>query len=77
MDETGERQFENAAEPVVSAERFGARDGSPLIDAGIDPRRAEGVTPEIRDGLEQWLGRAVDGTRRPRGGGWDIGAYER
>ncbi len=74
---TEERQFEDAAEPVASAERFGVRDGSPLIDAGIDPRTVDGVTPALREGLDEFLRFTVDGTPRPQGDGWDIGAYER
>jgi hypothetical protein len=77
VDDERKRQYRDAADPVRSAERFGARPGSPLIDAGIDPRSAEGVTPELRAGLERFLGRTVDGVRRPQGSGWDIGAYER
>jgi hypothetical protein len=49
---------------------------SPLIDAGIDPSTAHGVTPDIRAGIEEYLREDVTGAPRPRGGGWDIGAYE-
>jgi Right handed beta helix region len=53
----------------------GAR--SALVDRGVDPSLVDGMTPELRAGLSRYLSRDVRGERRPRGSGWDIGAYER
>jgi hypothetical protein len=50
---------------------------SPAINTGIDPRTAAGLTAELRAGIKRYLARDRRGTPRPRGGRWDVGAYER
>jgi hypothetical protein len=52
------------------------RPASPLVDAGIDPHTARGLTPALRADIERGLSRDARGATRPQGRAWDIGAYE-
>jgi hypothetical protein len=52
------------------------RPASPLIDAGIDPHDARGLTPALRAGIQSGLRRDARGVTRPQGRAWDVGAYE-
>jgi hypothetical protein len=49
---------------------------SSLVDAGIDPHTALGLTPALRAGIERGLSRDARGVTRPQGRAWDVGAYE-
>jgi hypothetical protein len=52
------------------------RPASPLVDAGIDPHAARGLTPALGAGIERGLRRDARGVTRPQGRAWDVGAYE-
>ncbi len=76
LDPSADGQYRNALDPDLVADRFQLQASSPLIDAGIDPRTLPGLSPEIKAGIEQYVLTALDGTLRPQGTGFDIGAYE-
>jgi hypothetical protein len=52
------------------------RPGSPLVDAGVNPLADPDLTPALRRGMRRYLLRDLEGTRRPQGHRWDVGAYE-
>ena len=77
VDPTLDQQQRTALLPWNIGSRLTPQAASPLIDAGIDPRTVAGVTPELRAGMDRFLGTDIAGAVRPSGIGWDIGAYER
>jgi hypothetical protein len=48
-----------------------------MINAGIDPRTATGMTDALRTGIVRWLRRDQSGARRASWRKFDLGAYER
>jgi hypothetical protein len=77
VDPTLDQQQTTAPPPWEVGTRFHLRDGSPAIDAGIDPRNAAGMTPEFLADIERYLATDLDGAPRPQGAAYDLGAYER
>jgi hypothetical protein len=49
---------------------------SPGINAGIDPTTLAGSNSAIRSGLAAYVYRDINGVARPKGGPFDLGAYE-
>ncbi len=76
LDPTADGQYRNALHPNQVGNRFTLQADSPLINAGIDPRTVPGMTAEIKAGIEQYVLKDLQGTARPQGSGFDIGAYE-
>ena len=56
--------------------RFVPLPSSPLVGSGVDPRAAVGVTAALRAGMNRYLRTDIRGEPRPKGRGWDIGAYQ-
>jgi hypothetical protein len=76
LDPTADGQYRNALHPDQIGTRFQLQSSSSLINAGIDPRTIPGLTTELKAGIEKYLMRDLNGTPRPQGSGFDIGAYE-
>ena len=76
LDPVADGQYANAPHPDQIGTRFQLQSDSPLINAGIDPLTVEGVTVAIKAGLEKYILTDINGTPRPAGVGWDIGAFE-
>ena len=72
----GNGQWQNGPAPWEIGGAFTLKTGSTLINAGIDPRTAPGVTSALQVGLTLHVTRDVNGAARPLGSGWDIGAYQ-
>lgn len=73
---TGSRQ-RRALQPWRVGNLLALRAGAAPIGKGIDPRKTPGATPAIRRGLTRYALSAMAGVRRPQGGRFDVGAYER
>jgi hypothetical protein len=71
------QQQRNAVPPWEIGASFMLQAGSPLVDAGVDPRNASGVTAALRAGMDRYLTRDLNGAARPQGSAFDLGAYER
>ena len=65
-----------ALAPWNLASRLQLQAGSPMVNAGIDPRTATGMTDALRTGIDEFLSSDILGVPRPSGGGFDLGAYE-
>jgi hypothetical protein len=76
VDPSAPLQQATALPPWDLGARLFPQSGGTLIDTGTNPLTAPGVTPELRAGMERHLTRDPAGQARPRGGGWDVGAYE-
>jgi hypothetical protein len=76
VDPSAPLQQATALPPWELGGRLVPQTGGALIDTAINPLTAPGVTPELRAGMERHLTRDVAGQTRPRGAGWDVGAYE-
>jgi hypothetical protein len=77
VDPTADGQWRTAPSPARVSTAFALRSGSPLIDVGVDPRTLPGLDAAMVRGIDRWVMTAVDGTARPAGNGFDLGAYER
>lgn len=77
VDPNATGQWAGAVAPWAIGDAFRLQSGSSLIDAGIDPRNAQGLNAELRNGISSVLGKDASGAARPQGGGFDVGAYER
>jgi hypothetical protein len=76
VDPSAPLQQATALPPWDLGGRLVPQNGATLIDAATNPLTAPGVTPDLRAGMERHLTRDVAGQARPRGAGWDVGAYE-
>jgi Bacterial Ig domain len=65
-----------ALAPWNLASRLKLQTDSPMVNAGIDPRTATGMTDALRTGIDEFLSTDILGVARPTGGGFDLGAYE-
>ncbi|TMJ93266.1 MAG: hypothetical protein E6G67_12920 [Actinobacteria bacterium] len=77
VDPIADQQQRTAIPPWLIGSDLIPHLGSPLINNGIDPRKVAGVTDALKVGMNQYVVRDIQGVRRPVGGTWDIGAYER
>jgi hypothetical protein len=75
-DSTAGGQYDDALPPDQIGNGLSVRSSSPVIDRGIDPTTISGIPLEITSGLQQYVFRDINGTPRPQGSGFDIGAYE-
>ncbi|MEQ1907419.1 MAG: choice-of-anchor Q domain-containing protein [Vicinamibacterales bacterium] len=73
---TRDGQYRTAVEPARLGDGLALRAASPAIDRGLDPTTIPGVSVEIAAGLRQFVFTDREGTPRPQGAGFDIGAYE-
>jgi hypothetical protein len=72
----GSGLWARAPKPWAIGRGFVPRRGSPLVDAGIDPRSLRAMTAPLRRGFAAAMQHDLAG--RPRGhGAWDVGAFER
>ena len=76
LDPTADQQQDAAPAPGTIGTRFVPLSGSPLINTGIDPRQAQGMTDALRQGIARYVLTDIAGVARPQGAGFDIGAYE-
>jgi len=76
VDGNTDKQWEKAANPTTINTQFTLKSSSQAIDAGKDPGTTAGISQEIKDGLEKYLSVDLAGGSRPKGDGFDIGAYE-
>jgi hypothetical protein len=73
----GNNLWLTAPDPLTIGSAFSLAPGSPLINAGVDPRSTAGVTTEMVGTMNTYLLRDFSNNLRPIGAGWDIGAYEK
>jgi hypothetical protein len=73
---TGDTQWLNAPDPRSLGSAFLPKDGSPLIDAGIDPRSIPALANLLDATTTPYITRDRTGASRPRRNAWDIGAHE-
>lgn len=76
LDPRAKGQYGNALSPNEIGNRLTLKSNSLVIDAGIDPTTVPGVNVDIIKGLKQYIFKDINGNLRPRGNGFDPGAYE-
>jgi hypothetical protein len=76
VDEAADGQYALAIAPAEIGGRFYLRTGSPAIGTGVDPAMVPEITPELQAGLDVYVYSDVEGRERPRGGRWNLGAYQ-
>jgi hypothetical protein len=76
IDPYAARQYASALPPWSLGNDLRLQAGSTLVDAGIDPRTASGLTANQRADMAPYVTRDVSGQARPLGATWDVGAYE-
>ncbi len=69
-------QYANAMDPVMIGNSFHPRTNSPAIERGIDPTTITGISSEIVAGLASYVYADIEGHSRPKGGPFDLGAYQ-
>jgi hypothetical protein len=77
VDPTASGQWATATPPWQVGTSFRVQSGSPVINQGIDPRTATGMTSALIAGLNAYLTIDLGGAPRLQSGAYDLGAYER
>jgi hypothetical protein len=71
-----EKQDGDVPAPRLLGERLMLLPGSPALGKGMDPSTLPGLPDEIVDGLKKYIYVDCNGKPRPRGGPFDLGAYQ-
>lgn len=71
-----DKQWQSAVDPITLTNQFSLKDASPALNAGVDPQTISGTEKAITDDLKAALSTDIAGSARPKGSGFDIGAYE-
>lgn len=73
---TAPGQYRHPLRPDELRNEFHVKPGSPAIGAGIDPTTLPNIPAEIISGLRQHIYSDIENNPRPKGGPFDIGAYQ-
>ncbi len=76
VDPAADGQWRNPPTPAAVGRGLALQGGSPLLNAGVDPRTLPGLDSSLLAGIFEYAMTAIDGTPRPAGSGFDYGAYE-
>ena len=76
VDPSADGQWRSPPTPAALGRGLALQSGSPLLNAGVDPRTLPGLDSSLLAGVATYAMTAIDGTLRPAGSGFDYGAYE-
>jgi hypothetical protein len=76
-DNKADGQYANSIDPKTLGSAFGLQSGSPAIGAGIDPTTVAGISTQAASDMAPWVYVDINGAPRPRGGRFDLGAYNK
>jgi hypothetical protein len=76
VDPTADGQWATATPPWEIGTAFQVQPGSPVINQGIDPRTATGMTSALSGGLDTYFATDLANAPRLQTGAYDLGAYE-
>ena len=76
FDAKSEKQYEKAPAPSQLGKGLMLRPSSPGLKKGIDPSTLPNLPKEIVTDLRKYIYVDIDGIPRPKGGPFDLGAYQ-
>jgi len=76
FDAKSEKQYEKSLAPSHLGKRLMLRPSSPALKKGIDPSTLPNLPKAIVTDLRKYIYTDINGNPRPRGGPFDLGAYE-
>lgn len=76
FDAKSDRPYESAFPPSQLGRRLALQASSPALRSGIDPASLPRLSRAIEVGLQKYIYTDIEGNSRPRGGPFDLGAYQ-
>jgi hypothetical protein len=73
----GKGEYEKTLSPTLLGNGFSLRPSSPALHAGVDPAALPNLSDAVIADLKKYVYTDIKGTARPRGGPFDLGAYQR
>jgi hypothetical protein len=77
FERNGKGEYEGILTPALLGNSLSLGTGSPALHAGIDPATLSNLSETVIMDLKKYVYTDINGTARPPGGPFDLGAYQR